>query len=92
MKNKGHDSDEQLDVNRRRFLNTAAAAGVAGTGMALGMAACSKQEAAAPATAASAGAPVAAAAASAAGPAAATHLKPGELDTYSRPWTCAGRC
>ncbi|MCC6708455.1 MAG: nitrous-oxide reductase [Gammaproteobacteria bacterium] len=90
MKNKGQEPGDQLDVNRRRFLNTAAAAGVAGTGMALGMAACSKQEAAAPAAAPAASAPAApapAAAAPAADPAAATHLKPGELDTYYGLWS-----
>ncbi len=90
MKNKGQEPGDQLDVNSRRFLNTAAAAGVAGTGMALGMAACSKQEAAAPAAAPAASAPAApapAAAAPAADPAAATHLKPGELDTYYGLWS-----
>jgi len=83
MKNKGHDVDEQLDVNRRRFLNTAAAAGVAGTGMALGMAACSKEDGAA--SGGHAGAAVAAA--PAAEPGTATHLKPGELDTYYGLWS-----
>ncbi|HMM76650.1 MAG TPA: TAT-dependent nitrous-oxide reductase [Gammaproteobacteria bacterium] len=81
--------DHELDKNRRQFLNTAAIAGLAGTGMAMGMAACSDEKppatAAAPAPAA---APTAApAAAPAADAAAATHLKPGELDTYYGLWS-----
>ena len=69
--------------SRRRFLNTAAAAGLAG----VGLAACQEKPPAAAATTASApaAAPVAAASSHANdGP---PHLKPGELDTYYGLWS-----
>ncbi|MBN9459820.1 MAG: nitrous-oxide reductase [Burkholderiales bacterium] len=67
-------------LGRRRFLSSAAVAGLAG----VGLAACNdnRQQTAAPAPAA---AP--AAAESAAGHAASVHLKPGELDTYYGLWS-----
>ncbi|MBS0542750.1 MAG: TAT-dependent nitrous-oxide reductase [Proteobacteria bacterium] len=75
--------DAMPDPSRRRFLNTAALAGLAGAGLSVGLSACNKQQPAAPA---------AAPAAPAAAPAAATsdmhiHLKPGELDTYYGVWS-----
>ncbi len=70
-------SDDEMDPNRRRFLNTAAFAGVAGTGLAIGMTGCTQDEPAAPAG------PAAAAHQAASG----VHLKPGELDTYYGLWS-----
>jgi nitrous-oxide reductase len=69
---------------RRRFLGTAAAAGLAG----VGLAACSEKPATAPAATVSA--PASAPAASQPNPgehANASHLKPGELDTYYGLWS-----
>ncbi|MCM2251465.1 MAG: TAT-dependent nitrous-oxide reductase [Ramlibacter sp.] len=73
----------QLEPMRRRgFLNTAAAAGLAG----IGMAACSDKPASAPA-ASSAPASAPAQAKSQAGEGNGVHLKPGELDTYYGLWS-----
>ena len=77
--------DHELDKNRRQFLNTAAIAGLAGTGMAMGMAACSDERP--PASSAGAAPAPAAPAAPVAEVGAATHLKPGELDTYYGLWS-----
>ncbi len=79
-----HPSDEQLNPSRRKFLNSAALAGLAGAGLTVGLSAC-KQEAAAPAAAPAGAAP--APAARAASSADAVHLKPGELDTYYGLWS-----
>jgi nitrous-oxide reductase len=65
---------------RRRFLGTAAAAGLAG----VGLAACSEKPATAPAPKAAASAP---ALANPGEHANASHLKPGELDTYYGLWS-----
>ena len=75
----------ELDTNRRKFLNTAAFAGLAGTGVAMGMAACSEEQSAStpPAT----GAAPAVAPTAAAEHAGTVHLKPGELDTYYGLWS-----
>ncbi len=81
-----HTNDHPVDPtdvpSRRRFLNNAAAVGLAG----VGLAACNDKSApaAAPAAAATSGA-VAAGADSHVG--AAPHLKPGELDTYYGLWS-----
>ena len=72
------------DPSRRKFLNTAAFAGLAGAGLSVGLSACNKESA--PTAAAPAAAPAAPAAAAKAAyndP----HLKPGELDTYYGLWS-----
>jgi nitrous-oxide reductase len=66
---------------RRRFLNSAAAASLAG----VGLAACSDKPASAPASAASQSNAVAQSHADEGG--ASVHLKPGELDTYYGLWS-----
>jgi len=71
-------STETAGMGRRRFINTAAVAGLA-----VGVAACNDKPAAAPA-AAPAPAPAAPAAAHAG---ANVHLKPGELDSYYGIWS-----
>jgi len=74
--------EEQLDPSRRRFLNTAAVAGLAGASMSVGLSACNQDSK-----------PASAAPAAAAGHADAAHegqnphLKPGELDTYYGFWS-----
>lgn len=70
---------ETAGMGRRRFINTAAVAGLA-----VGVAACNDKPAAAPAAAPAAPAPAAPAAASSG---ANVHLKPGELDTYYGLWS-----
>ncbi|HPU20291.1 MAG TPA: TAT-dependent nitrous-oxide reductase [Alicycliphilus sp.] len=70
-------STETAGIGRRRFINTAALAGLT-----VGVAACNDKPAAAPAASAPAPAPAAAS-----GAAASTHLKPGELDTYYGLWS-----
>ena len=72
-------STETAGMGRRRFINTAAVAGLA-----VGVAACNDKPAAAPAAAPAAPAPAAPAAAHAG---ANVHLKPGELDTYYGLWS-----
>ncbi len=72
-------STETAGIGRRRFINTAALAGLT-----VGVAACNDKPAAAPAASAPAPAPAPAAAS---GAAASTHLKPGELDTYYGLWS-----
>ena len=72
-------STETAGMGRRRFINTAAVAGLA-----VGVAACNDKPAAAPAAAPAAPAPAAPAAAHAG---ANVHLKPGELDSYYGLWS-----
>ncbi|MHA7601620.1 TAT-dependent nitrous-oxide reductase [Alicycliphilus sp. T452] len=69
---------ETVGMGRRRFINTAALAGLT-----VGVAACNDKPAAAPAASAPAPAPAPAAASGAAS----IHLKPGELDTYYGLWS-----
>ncbi|HAU57196.1 MAG TPA: nitrous-oxide reductase [Comamonadaceae bacterium] len=71
-------STETAGMGRRRFINTAAVAGLA-----VGVAACNDKPAAAPAAAPAAPAPAAPAAKGGAN----VHLKPGELDTYYGLWS-----
>ena len=71
-------STETAGIGRRRFINTAAVAGLA-----VGVAACNDKPAAAPAAAPAAPAPAAPAAHGGAN----VHLKPGELDTYYGLWS-----
>ncbi|RYY80991.1 MAG: TAT-dependent nitrous-oxide reductase, partial [Comamonadaceae bacterium] len=70
------------EMRRRGFLNTAAAAGLAG----ISLAACSDKPSTAPAAKAS-GAGGAKASAEATEPGGSIHLKPGELDTYYGLWS-----
>ncbi len=72
--------DTPQSIDRRKFLNTAATAGVAGTMLSLGLTAC-KQETA-PAVSGSA-APAAGVAETGHGP----HVAPGELDSYYGLWS-----
>ena len=74
-----HD-DQNLVPGRRKFLNTAALAGLAGAGLSVGLSSC-KQEAA-PTAAAPAAAPAAPAAAHGAAGELNLHPAPGQLDTY----------
>ncbi|WP_332673873.1 TAT-dependent nitrous-oxide reductase [Aromatoleum sp.] len=73
--------DGQPDPSRRKFLNTAAFAGLAGAGLSVGLSACKQEQAPAPGAEAPGAAP--AAHATSAG----VHLKPGELDTYYGLWS-----
>ncbi|MBI5258881.1 MAG: nitrous-oxide reductase [Burkholderiales bacterium] len=77
-----HDAKAEA-LGRRNFLGSAAAAGMAG----IGLAACTKEQApAAPASAPAAAPAVASAAGHAAAPGG-VHPKPGELDTYYGLWS-----
>jgi len=76
--------DQDMVPGRRKFLNTAALAGLTGAGLSVGLSSC-KQEAAAPATAPAGAAPAAAPAA--AGHASSVHLAPGQLDEYYGIWS-----
>ncbi|EER59730.1 Nitrous-oxide reductase [Acidovorax delafieldii 2AN] len=80
MSDKREVNPETVGMGRRRFINTAALAGLT-----VGVAACNDKPASAPAAAASG--PVAAPAAAHSGAANSTHLKPGELDTYYGLWS-----
>ncbi len=71
-------STETAGMGRRRFINTAAVAGLA-----VGVAACNDKPAAAPAAAPAAPAPAPTAAHAGAN----VHLKPGELDSYYGLWS-----
>ena len=71
--------NETVGLGRRRFINTAALAGLT-----VGVAACNDKPAAAPAAAPAAPAPAPAPTAHAG---ANVHLKPGELDTYYDLWS-----
>ena len=82
MSNKREVTTETVGIGPRRFINTAALAGLAA-----GVAACNDKPANAPATAASG--PVSAPTAAHSSAANNTHLKPGELDTYYGIW-CGG--
>jgi len=75
-------TDQPEGLARRRFLNSAAVASLAG----VGLAACSKEQAPAAASAASGAAPASVAAAGHGG-SSAIHMKPGELDTYYGLWS-----
>ncbi|ANQ86272.1 TAT-dependent nitrous-oxide reductase [Azoarcus olearius] len=70
--------EAQPDPSRRRFLNTAAVAGLAGASMSVGLSACNQGN-----KAATVAAPAAAAVEEGHSP----HLKPGELDTYYGFWS-----
>ena len=80
MSNKREVTTETVGIGRRRFINTAALAGLTA-----GVAACNDKPANAPATAASG--PVSAPTAAHSSAANNTHLKPGELDTYYGIWS-----
>ena len=80
MSNKREVTTETVGIGRRRFINTAALAGLTA-----GVAACTDKPANAPATAASG--PVSAPTAAHSSAANNTHLKPGELDTYYGIWS-----
>ncbi|HEX5687535.1 MAG TPA: TAT-dependent nitrous-oxide reductase [Ideonella sp.] len=72
-------SDPDTGMGRRRFLNSAAAAGLAG----VGMAACSEK----PATAVAGASAASGSATAHAQGGSSVHLKPGELDTYYGLWS-----
>ena len=80
MSTKREVTTETVGIGRRRFINTAALAGLTA-----GVAACNDKPANAPATAASC--PVSAPTAAHSSAANNTHLKPGELDTYYGIWS-----
>ena len=80
MSNKREVTTETVGIGRRRFINTAALAGLTA-----GVAACNDKPANAPATAASG--PVSAPTAAHSSAANNTHRKPGELDTYYGIWS-----
>src|SRR5574343_561918 len=77
----GVSSQDESVFNRRRFLNTAALAGLTGAGLSVGLSACKQDSAPA------AGAAAPAAAAGHGGSSLNLHPAPGQLDTYYGIWS-----
>ncbi len=80
-------AEEMPDPSRRKFLNTAALAGLAGAGLSVGLSACNKDSATTPAASGAAPAPAAAPAAAPSASKLKLHMAPGELDTHYGVWS-----